>query len=178
MTASSFIEPEPRLLFADLPAGATDPDEAKVQILDLATTTCAAVADEIACGRDECAGEHFTYIGADPAVNRLRSGTAGDASLAGVADSPAAIERATGMLMLIFRIGAESARELLEWRSQETNVRLRPLAEQVMTDFGAMTYGTLPPPSAYRRLLLTAHLRVGGAGIDSAVTFRRPLDSP
>ncbi len=97
------------------------------------------------------------------------------------ADSRAAVEQATGMLMLIYRISAESALELLQWRSEETNVELGPLAAQVTADFRALTYGTLPPPSAYHRLLLTAHLRVGGAGmadIDSAMTSGRPLEFP
>ena len=39
------------------------------------------------------------------------------------------------MLMLIYRITADSAFELLKWRSQECNVKLRVLAEQIVKDF-------------------------------------------
>jgi hypothetical protein len=65
------------------------------------------------------------------------------------------------MLMLVYRISADSAFELLRWRSQETNTKLRSLAEQIARDFLALAYDeTLPPRSAYDRLLLTAHHRV------------------
>jgi hypothetical protein len=71
------------------------------------------------------------------------------------------IEQAKGMLMLIYRITSDSAFELLKWRSQETNTKLRPLAEQIVRDFLELRYDEdLPPRSAYDRLLLTAHHRV------------------
>jgi hypothetical protein len=54
-----------------------------------------------------------------------------------------------------------SAFELLKWRSQETNAKLRALAEQIARDFLELHYHEdLPPRSAYDRLLLTAHHRV------------------
>jgi hypothetical protein len=63
--------------------------------------------------------------------------------------------------MLIYRITADSAFELLKWRSQEANVKLRVLAEQVVKDFLGLTYEeVLPTRAEYDRLLLTAHLRV------------------
>jgi ANTAR domain len=66
------------------------------------------------------------------------------------------------MLMLIYRINADSAFELLKWRSQETNVKLRVLAEQIARDFADLEYDeVLPARAVYDRLLLTAHLRVG-----------------
>lgn len=65
------------------------------------------------------------------------------------------------MLMLIYRINDESAFELLKWRSQATNVKLRVLAEQVLFDFGQLIYEEiLPPRATFDHLLLTAHLRV------------------
>jgi hypothetical protein len=68
------------------------------------------------------------------------------------------------MLMLIYRITDESAFELLKWRSQETNVKLRVLADQVIADFGELTYEeTLPPRATFDHLLLTAHLRIDTA---------------
>jgi hypothetical protein len=66
------------------------------------------------------------------------------------------------MLMLIYRISDESAFELLKWRSQESNVKLRVLADQVLFDFGQLIYEeVLPPRATFDHLLLTAHLRVG-----------------
>ena len=42
------------------------------------------------------------------------------------------IEQAKGMLMAIYGIDAAAAFDLLKWRSQETNVKLRSLAEQIV----------------------------------------------
>jgi hypothetical protein len=65
------------------------------------------------------------------------------------------------MLMLIYRINADSAFDLLKWRSQETNVKLRVLAEQIVKDFLGLRYDEeLPARAVYDRLLLTAHLRI------------------
>ena len=50
-------------------------------------------------------------------------------------------------------------------RSQETNVKLRILAEQVLADFAELTYEeSLPSRSTFDHLLLTAHQRVDAAG--------------
>jgi hypothetical protein len=84
------------------------------------------------------------------------------AAVAEIAENRAAIEQAKGMLMLIYRISGESAFELLKWRSQETNIKLRVLADQVLYDFGQLIYEeVLPPRAIFDHLLLTAHLRVG-----------------
>ena len=86
------------------------------------------------------------------------------AAVAEIAENRAAIEQAKGMLMLVYRMDADAAFDLLKWRSQETNVKLRTLAEQVLTDFGELTYEeTLPPRATFDHLLLTAHQRVDAA---------------
>jgi len=82
------------------------------------------------------------------------------AAVAEIAENRAVIEQAKGMLMLVYRISDESAFELLKWRSQETNVKLRVLAEQILADFVSLVYEeTLPPRATFDHLLLTAHLR-------------------
>jgi hypothetical protein len=49
----------------------------------------------------------------------------------------------------------------LKWRSQETNVKLRELAQQIATDFVACSQASpLPTRGIYDDRLLTAHLRV------------------
>jgi len=86
------------------------------------------------------------------------------AAVAEIAENRATIEQAKGMLMLIYRVDADAAFELLRWRSQETNVKLRILAEQVLADFAELSYEeTLPPRSTFDHLLLTAHHRVAAA---------------
>jgi hypothetical protein len=65
------------------------------------------------------------------------------------------------MLMMIYGMDEASAFELLKWRSQETNVKLRLLAAQVAADFIALTSSEpLPTRPGYDKLLMTAHLRV------------------
>ena len=82
-------------------------------------------------------------------------------AIAEIAENRAAIEQAKGILMLVYRIQADAAFDLLKWRSQETNVKLRVLAEQLITDVRTLEYDeTVPPRSTFDRLLLTAHQRV------------------
>jgi fructose-specific component phosphotransferase system IIB-like protein len=82
-------------------------------------------------------------------------------AVAEIAEARGAIEQAKGMLMIVYRITADSAFELLKWRSQETNVKLRRLADQVVRDFTDLDYDEqLPERSTYDRLLLTAHSRI------------------
>ena len=82
-------------------------------------------------------------------------------AVAEIAENRASIEQAKGILMLVYRIQSDAAFDLLKWRSQETNVKLRVLAEQLITDVRALDYGeTVPPRSTFDRLLLTVHQRV------------------
>jgi PAS domain S-box-containing protein len=100
------------------------------------------------------------YVDVTPSITEAREESVTEA-VAEIAEARSGIEQAKGMLMLIYRITAESAFELLKWRSQETNVKLRVLAEQVVKDFLALTYDeVLPDRAEYDRLLLTAHLRL------------------
>ena len=93
-----------------------------------------------------------------------------------ITDARGPIEHVKGMLMLAYRIDAQQAFELLKWRSQETNTKLRALAVQLVEDFLALEYDEkLPPRSALDRLFMTAHLRVAdaqGSDADGAVARR------
>jgi PAS domain S-box-containing protein len=83
------------------------------------------------------------------------------AAVAEIAESRAVIEQAKGMLMVIYRIDADAAFELLKWRSQMTNTKLRTLSERIAADFLAMDgESNLPQRPEYDDILLTAHLRV------------------
>ncbi len=69
----------------------------------------------------------------------------------------AAIEQAKGALMAVYGVTAEQAFAVLEWRSQETNTKLRTLAERLvdaLTDFGGAAAQTR---TRFDHLLLTAH---------------------
>ncbi|CAN5779987.1 hypothetical protein BH10ACT9_BH10ACT9_14390 [soil metagenome] len=87
------------------------------------------------------------------------------AAAAEIAANRSVIEQAKGMLMLIYRLDADRASDLLKWRSQETNTRLRHLAAQLTAHFLALNYDdTLPTRSTYDELSMTAHLRIPDTG--------------
>lgn len=56
--------------------------------------------------------------------------------------------------------------DLLKWRSQGTNIKVRRLAVlQLLSDFGALQYDDVSPTRAtYDHLLLTAHHRIPDEG--------------
>jgi PAS domain S-box-containing protein len=82
------------------------------------------------------------------------------AKLAEIAEKRAAIEQAKGMLMLIYGIDEDAAFDLLKWLSQEANVKLRLLAEQIAEDLRS-TGPAFIPQSEFDQLLLSARSRAG-----------------
>ena len=108
-------------------------------------------------------GTHGFYVDVTPMMDETHESVQDRVTeaVAEISESRGAIEQAKGMLMLVYRINADAALELLKWRSQETNTKLRVLAQQITDDFLAVEYNdTLPPRATYDRLLLTAHLRL------------------
>ena len=119
------------------------------------------VGDQIFDDAGEVIGTHGFYVDVTPVIQEVHHENVSQA-VAEIAEARSGIEQAKGMLMLIYRINADSAFELLKWRSQETNTKLRVLAEQIVQDFLGLSYDdVLPARASYDRLLLTAHLRVG-----------------
>lgn len=122
------------------------------------------VADQLFSDDGDVIGTHGFYVDITPSMTEVRGREHEEKvseAVAEIAEARSGIEQAKGMLMLVYRITADSAFELLKWRSQETNTKLRALAEQVSADFLDLTYHeVLPHRSVYDRLLLTAHLRV------------------
>ncbi|MGW6375210.1 PAS and ANTAR domain-containing protein [Rhodococcus sp. NPDC055112] len=84
-----------------------------------------------------------------------------DDAIAEIASSRGAIEQAKGALMLAYGISAERAFEVLTWRSQETNVKLRDVARQLLNDISK-----LDAPQGFRdefnHILLTTATRTEG----------------
>jgi hypothetical protein len=63
--------------------------------------------------------------------------------------------------MYVYRIDDDAAFDLLKWRSQETNTRLRSPAEQLLADIRTLKQDDdSPDRSMFDRLLLRAHQRV------------------
>ncbi len=82
-----------------------------------------------------------------------------DAVVADFTAHRALIEQAKGVLMMTYNISADRAFDILVWRSQETNTKLRSLAAQLIHDF---THLQVPSDVRHRadHLLLTAHCRI------------------
>jgi ANTAR domain len=56
-------------------------------------------------------------------------------AVARIVENRAVIEQAKGVLMAVYDIDADDAFDLLKLRSQETNTKLRVVAERLMTEF-------------------------------------------
>ncbi|BBY98076.1 PAS and ANTAR domain-containing protein [Mycolicibacterium fallax] len=122
------------------------------------------VGDQLHDDAGAVIGTNGFYIDVTPARADADQAALSEA-VAEIAEARGGIEQVKGMLMLIYRIDADAAFDLLRWRSQETNTKLRPLAEQIATEIAALDYGdVLPDRVVFDRLLLTAHLRVPPAG--------------
>ena len=120
------------------------------------------VGDQLFDDDGAVVGTQGFYVEVTPAISDVHQQVVSDA-VAEIAENRGIIEQAKGMLMVVYGIDAEAAFDLLRWRSQETNTKLRPLAEQIVADFASLDYSeTLPSRVVFDRLLLTAHRRVAG----------------
>jgi hypothetical protein len=119
------------------------------------------VGDQLRNGEGTVIGTYGFYVD----VSRLPDPENEDrltAKLAEIAGKRAAIEQAKGMLMLIYGIDDEAAFNLLKWLSQDANIKLRRLAEQVVEDF-CQAGPSLTSQTEFDHLLLTASTRGGQA---------------
>lgn len=83
-----------------------------------------------------------------------------DAAVADFETHRALIEQAKGMLMVTYQISAQRAFEILAWRSQEANVKLRDLAGQLVSDLATDLGVDSGRREKADRLLLTTHQRI------------------
>lgn len=121
------------------------------------------VADSILGESGAVVGTAGYYIDLTDTFDEARSETRQevlDEALPDLFENRAAIEQAKGVLIAFYRVSADQAFRVLQWRSQETNVKLRALAKQIVSEVES-----LPPPSAtvqsqFDHVLLTVHERV------------------
>jgi len=78
-------------------------------------------------------------------------------AVADFADNRALIEQAKGMLAVVYGLDDDAAFEILKWRSQQSNMKLRTVAERLVSTFRAMSGPVLPERSVYDNALLTLH---------------------
>jgi hypothetical protein len=73
----------------------------------------------------------------------------------------ALIEQAKGMLMFGYGIDADDACKILRWQSQEHNIKLRLIAEQILKDLVQVSQSKGPARRvSFDGLMLTAYMRI------------------
>jgi hypothetical protein len=121
--------------------------------------TVLVLADRILADDGSVVGTEGYYVDLTGTLDDARR-DALNSTLPDLFAARATIEQAKGALMLVYGLGADQAFELLQWRSQQTNTKLRALATQVVAEFHTVA----PQPDELRRqfdhLLLTVHQRV------------------
>lgn len=115
------------------------------------------VGDRLFDDQGAVVGTQGFYVDVSPLSEKLHQELV-TTELAEIAENRAGIEQAKGMLMLVYGIDGDAAFKLLKWLSQESNIKLRPLAEQIAEDFRKAGRGS--EQSEFDQLLLTAHCRV------------------
>jgi PAS domain S-box-containing protein len=80
-----------------------------------------------------------------------------DAAVKNFAASRAVIEQAKGMLMLVYGISPDRAFDVLTWRSQQTNTKLRTLAQNLVNAATKIVTIDDTARQSFDHLLLTAH---------------------
>jgi ANTAR domain/PAS fold len=114
-------------------------------------------------------GTHGYYVDITPSSDRAREDLI-SARVAEITEHRAVIEQAKGMLMLIYGLDDDAAFDLLRWRSQSSNVKLRRLAEKIVEDFRAVRDDGITSRSAFDHALLTVDEGVGSDGDDEAAS--------
>ena len=112
----------------------------------------------------EIVGTQGFYLDVTPSADQRQESIT--EALAEIADHRAAIEQAKGVLMYIYGIGPDAAFDILKWRSQDANIKVRALAEQLVADVLTLKHDEGSPLSrpTFDQLLLTAHERVKARG--------------
>ena len=125
------------------------------------------VGDQLTDHRDAVIGTHGYYVDITPTSDRAHDELI-NAKIAEITEHRAVIEQAKGMLMMVYGLDPAAAFDLLKWRSQESNVKLRLLAQQIVEDFCAVRDKAIGSRSAFDHMLLTAEVRVVGDGGEAA----------
>jgi hypothetical protein len=117
------------------------------------------VADRFVDEKGEVVGTRGYYVDVTEAMEENRRDVLHEA-LPKVVEARAEIEQAKGALRVVYGISDEQAFALLRWRSQQTNIKLRALATQLLTEFECLGAETASLRTKVDHLLLTVHQRV------------------
>jgi PAS domain S-box-containing protein len=141
-----------------------EPFSSRHRIVDTrgATHHVLVVGDRIVDAAGTVVGNEGFYVDLTEFDAALDEEIVMDVAVAEFATYRACIEQAKGMLMITYDISAERAFDILKWRSQVTNTKLRHLAAQLLADFTAgLEVGSAARATA-DHLLLTTHTRLEG----------------
>ena len=127
------------------------------------------VGDQLTDDQGAVIGTHGYYVDITPSSDRAREDLISE-RVAEITEHRAVIEQAKGMLMLVYGLDDEAAFDLLRWRSQSSNVKLRRLAEKIVEDFRAVRDDGITSRSAFDHALLTVDERVGSDGDGKAAS--------
>ncbi|MDT7723155.1 MAG: hypothetical protein QOE94_4166 [Mycobacterium sp.] len=121
------------------------------------------VGDLLTDRQDVVIGTHGYYVDITPSPDRAREDLISE-RVAEITEHRAVIEQAKGMLMLIYGLDDDAAFDLLRWRSQSSNVKLRRLAEKIVEDFRAVRDDGITSRTAFDHALLTVDEGAGSDG--------------
>jgi hypothetical protein len=121
------------------------------------------VGDQLTDEHDGVIGTHGYYVDMTPMSDRAREEMI-TARVAEITEHRAVIEQAKGMLMLVYGLDEDAAFDLLRWRSQSSNVKLRLLAEQVVCNFRDLRDEAISSRVAFDHALLTGTAGADGDG--------------
>lgn len=121
------------------------------------------VADRMVDDSGAVVGTSGHYIDLTDTFDETRKSVLSD-ELPGVVAARAVIEQAKGALMMVYKINADQAFRILQWRSQQTNTKLRDLAAELVEGFNEMPAPPASLRNAFDHLLLTVHERAGKRG--------------
>ena len=113
------------------------------------------IGDQFLDGRGVAIGTHGFYLDVTP-TQHSREDTI-TARLGEIADKRAPIEQVKGMLMLVYDLDDNAAFELLSWLSQQNNIKVRVLAEQIGVTLRATAAGAIVDRTIFDHALMTAH---------------------
>lgn len=122
--------------------------------------TVIILADRMTDADGAVVGTEGYFVDLTDTFDRTRREALND-SLPELFAARAAIEQAKGALMLVYRVDADTAFDLLLWRSQQTNTKLRALANRVVAELADLTFAPDSLRREFDHLLLTVHERVG-----------------
>jgi PAS domain S-box-containing protein len=111
------------------------------------------VGDVMRDAHEAVIGTHGFYIDVTPAEaayqDRITEG------IGYAMENRAVIEQAKGALAVVYGLEGDAAFELLRWLSQQSNVKLRALAQRLMCQFRALSGPALPDRSVYDNIMMT-----------------------